>query len=162
MAALVLVSGCDALRSLAGKPTSSDIEKKKASIEASIKAAHAARIDSLRRIEQALADSAAIVDSIRRSGSTILNPSSMGGGVASKLDYRYYIVIGSFSNEANAEALLSRAGEAGYIGRIIEFGNGFKGVGLSQTDHIERAYAALRALKAEPFCPQDAWILVNE
>ena len=159
---ILLFSGCDAFRTIAGKPTSSDIEAKKEKIEAKLKAAHEARLDSLRRIEKSLADSAAVMDSIKKEGGTILNPGAMGGLTASKLDYRYYIVVGAFANPENAESLLAKAREAGYIGIIITFKNGFNAVGLSQTDHIEKAYSALQKLKGESFCPQDAWILVNE
>ena len=156
------LTGCDAFRTIAGKPTSSEIEAKKAQIEADLKAAHLSRLDSLRRMEQALADSVAILDSIKMSGGTILNPAVMGGGLTGKADKRYYIIIGAFSNSANANALLEKAHGAGYEGQILVFKNGFNAVALSPEDHIEKAYAALCKVKAEAFCPQDAWILVNE
>lgn len=159
--ALTLTS-CDAFRKVAGKPTSSEIEAKRLQIEADLKAAHLARLDSLRRMEQALADSVAILDSIKLSGGTILNPSAIGGGLSAKADYRYYIIIGAFSNPANAGTLLAKAQAAGYEGQILVFKNGFNAVGVSPEDHISDAYAALCKVKAEAFCPQDAWILINE
>lgn len=161
VASAVLLTGCDAFRSLAGKPTSSDISQKKAAIEAEHNS-HQARIDSLRKVEKALADSLAVMDSLKQACGTILNPSAMGGLFTTKLDYRYYVVIGAFARRANAESLLVKASDAGYIATLISFRNGLNAVGLSQTDHLEKAFAALKKIKAEPFCPSDVWILVNE
>lgn len=161
LAGTVALTGCDALRSLAGKPTSSDIRIKKDIID-SLNTVHQARIDSLRRIEKALADSLAVLDSLKQSGGTILNPSSMGGLFTTKLDYRYYVVIGAFTQRVYAENLLIKARNAGYIATMISFRNGYNAVGLSQTDHLEKAFASLKQIKEEPFCPKDVWILVNE
>ncbi|MBQ9184371.1 MAG: SPOR domain-containing protein [Bacteroidales bacterium] len=161
LAGVMALTGCDAFRSLAGKPTSSEIQLKKSIID-SLNAAHQARIDSLKRIEKALSDSLAVLDSLKQSGGTILNPSSMGGLFTTRLDYRYYVVIGAFTQRSYAERLLTKAKEAGYIATLISFRNGYNAVGLSQTDHLEKAFAALKQIKEEPFCPKDVWILVNE
>lgn len=161
VAGILVLTGCDAFRSLAGKPTSSEIQVKKAVID-SLNNAHLARLDSLRRIEKALADSIAVLDSLKQSGGTILNPSSMGGLFTTKLDYRYYVVIGAFTQRSYAERLLTKARDAGYIATLISFRNGYNAVGLSQTDHLEKAFSALKQIKEEPFCPSDVWILVNE
>ena len=56
-----LTCGCDAFRSLAGRPTSKDILAKAERMRAD-EEAHRARIDSLRRVEKQLADSLAILD----------------------------------------------------------------------------------------------------
>lgn len=161
LAGTMVLTGCDAFRSLAGKPTSSEIKVKRAYID-SLNNAHQARIDSLRRVEKALADSLAVMDSLKQSGGTILNPSTMGGLFTTKLDYRYYVVIGAFTQRSYAERLLVKAREAGYIATLISFRNGYNAVGLSQTDHLEKAFAELKKIKEEPFCPKDVWILVNE
>ena len=161
IAGIAAFTGCDAFRSLAGKPTSTEIGIKKAVIDA-LNVAHQKRIDSLKRIEKSLADSLAVMDSLKQGGGTILNPSSMGGLYTTKLDYRYYIVIGAFTQRSYAERLLVKARDAGYITTLISFRNGYNAVGLSQTDHLEKAFAALKKIKEEPFCPKDVWILVNE
>ena len=161
LAGTVMLTGCDAFRSLAGKPTSSEITVKRAYID-SLNNAHQARIDSLRRVEKALADSLAVLDSLKQNGGTILNPSAMGGLFTTRLDYRYYVVIGAFTQRSYAERLLVKARDAGYIATLISFRNGFNAVGLSQTDHLEKAYAALRKIEQEPCGPKDVWILVNE
>ena len=93
---------------------------------------------------------------------TILNPSAMGGLYTTKLDFRYYIVVGAFTLRSNAEGLLKRVQDAGYTGTLISFRNGYNAVGVCQTDHLPTAFASLKKVKEEPFCPSDVWILVNE
>ena len=51
--AAVSLTGCDGLRRLAGRPTSEQLAQKQADILAVQEAAHQARIDSMRRVEQA-------------------------------------------------------------------------------------------------------------
>jgi hypothetical protein len=160
--AAVSLTGCDGLRRLAGRPTSEQLAQKQADILAVQEAAHQARIDSMRRVEQALADSLAVLDSLKQMRGTILNPSAMGGLYTTKLDYRYYIVVGAFTMRANAEKLLTRVQDAGYVATLISFRNGYNAVGVCQTDHLPEAFASLKKVKTEAFCPPDVWILVNE
>jgi hypothetical protein len=35
-------------------------------------------------------------------------------------------------------------------------------VGAAPSDNLKDAYASLKKLRAEKFCPSDVWILVNE
>lgn len=78
-AAAVLCSGCDVFRKLAGRPTSADIEARRAAIEAVQEAEHQARMDSLAKVEKQLADSLAVLDSLKNMNETMLEPKSMGG-----------------------------------------------------------------------------------
>ena len=159
---LLSLTGCDGLRKLAGRPTSKELEQKLSVILARQEAEHQAKIDSMRRVEQALADSIAVMDSLKQMRGTILNPSAMGGLYTTKLDYRYYIVVGAFTMRANAEKLLTRVQDAGYVATLISFRNGYNAVGVCQTDHLPEAFASLKKVKTEAFCPPDVWILVNE
>ena len=156
------LTGCDGLRRLAGRPTGAELADKQARILAVQEAKHQARIDSMRRIEQALADSLAVLDSLKQMRGTILNPAALGGLYTTKLDFRYYIVVGAFTVRSNAEKLLQRVQDDGYVGTLISFRNGYNAVGVSQTDNLPEAYAALKKVKEESFCPPDVWILVNE
>ena len=195
--AVLSLTGCDGLRRLAGRPTSQELAEKQASILAVQEAAHQARIDSLRRVQQALAAlrefimchgptaswlSTAeavlpaghdwgdrmntirqnVLDSLKQMRGTILNPSAMGGLYTTKLDYRYYIVVGAFTMRSNAEKLLTRVQDAGYVATLISFRNGYNAVGVCQTDRLPEAFASLKKVKTESFCPPDVWILVNE
>lgn len=161
------MTGCDGFRRLAGRPTSAELSEMQAAVELRREAEREAavfqaRVDSLRKVEQAIADSLAVLDSLRQMRGTILNPSAMGGLFTTRLDYRYYIVVGAFTVRSNAEVLLERVQQAGYVGTLISFRNGYNAIGVCQTDHLPTAFNSLKKVRTESFCPPDVWILVNE
>ena len=159
---LFVVTGCDFFRTLAGRPTSEQIEMKRLEILRAEQAAAQARLDSIRREQQIALDSLAALDSIRQYGGTVLNPARLGGLFATKLEARYYVIIGAFRVRSNAEALLNRARSAGYEPAIINFNNGINAVGLCPCNNIVQAKEALKRVRKEKFCPNDVWILLNE
>ena len=115
MVLLPLVTGCDFMRKLAGRPTAEEVEMMRIEILRAEEAALQARLDSLKNVEQRmLQDSLNALDSIRQLGGSILNPASLGGLFATKLESRYYIILGSFRSRANAEGLFNVAKGAGY------------------------------------------------
>ena len=164
LSALLMFTGCDFMRKLAGRPTSEDIESRRLEILRAEEAALQARIDSLRNAEQKMiSDSLNALDSIRQLGGSILNPAAMGGLFATKLEARYYIILGSFRARSNAENLFNTAKAAGYKPALISFGKGgLIAVGVSPVNRLSDALTALGQVKKEPFCPKDVWILVNE
>ena len=89
--AALFLSGCDFVRTLAGRPTSDDLEVKRSHIErAENVARYQARIDSLEQVRVRLADSLAaldahLLDSLSQTKGTILNPTKMGGLYTTKL-----------------------------------------------------------------------------
>lgn len=161
---LLCLTGCDFMRKLAGRPTSEDVEMKRIEILRAEEAALQARLDSLRNVEQRMMqDSLNALDSIRQMGGSILNPASLGGLFATKLEARYYIILGSFRSRANAEGLFNVAKNAGYKPALISFGKGgLIAVGVSPVNKLSDAFTALNSVKKEKFCPNDVWILVNE
>ena len=161
--AVFAVSGCDFFRSLAGRPTSEDIEMKKIEILRAEEAALQARLDSLKNVEQKMMqDSLNALDSIRQIGGSVLNPARYGGLFATRLEARYYVIVGAFMFRSNAEALLKKAKAAGYQPAIINFNNGMNAVGLAPCNNIVDAKEALKSVRKESFCPKDVWILLNE
>ena len=164
LVALMSLTGCDFMRRLAGRPTSEEVEVKRLELLRAEEAALQARLDSLRNVEQRmLQDSLDALDSIRQLGGSILNPASLGGLFATKLEARYYIILGSFRSRANAEGLLKVAKDAGYKPALISFGKGgLIAVGVSPVNRLSDAYAVLNSVRKESFCPSDVWILVNE
>ncbi|MBQ6688545.1 MAG: SPOR domain-containing protein [Bacteroidales bacterium] len=160
--ALFVVNGCDFFRTLAGRPTSEDIENRRIEIMKAEEAALQARLDSLRLQEQMVQDSLEALESIRQSGGSILNPASLGGLFATKLEARYYVIIGAFRTRSNAEALLLKAKDSGYAPALINFRGGLTAVGVCPVDKVQDAVEALYIVKQEQFCPSDVWILVNE
>lgn len=161
-ASLFIVTGCDFFRTLAGRPTSADIEQKRLEILLAQQAVEQARLDSIKHEQQIVQDSLAALDSIRQYGGTILNPAKLGGLFATKLEERYHVIIGAFRVRANAEALLLKARNIGYTPALISFNNGMIAVGLCPCSNIVQAKEALKTVKKETFCPKDVWILVNE
>lgn len=164
IAVMLTVTGCDFFRKLAGRPTSEDIESMRLELLRAEEAAVQSRIDSLRNAEQMMIrDSLNALDSIRQQGGSIRNPAALGGLFATKLEARYYIILGSFGVRANAEALFDKVKAAGYKPALISYGKGnLIAVGVSPVNKITDAHRELKKVKKEPFCPADAWILVNE
>lgn len=164
LASLLTLTGCDFMRKLAGRPTSEEVEMMRLEILKAEEAVLQARLDSLRNVEQRmLQDSLNTIDSIRQLGGSILNPATLGGLFATKLESRYYIILGSFRSRANAEALFNVAKNAGYKPALITFGKGgLIAVGVCPVNRLSDAYSSLNEVKKESFCPKDVWILINE
>ena len=134
---------------------------KKEMIEAE-RLAHQARLDSLRRVEKALADSLALLDEIKASKTMILTTANIGGAAAASLKHRYYVVVGTFGDRQNAQGQAAKAEAAGYTAQLIPYRNAFTSVGVGGTDILAEAWATLGKVKEESFCPVDVWVLVNE
>ena len=159
---LFAVTGCDFFRQLAGRPTSADIEAKRLEILIAEQQAAQARLDSLMKQQQIAQDSLAALDSIAQYGGTILNPAKLGGLFATRLEARYYVIVGAFRVRSNAEKLLMKAKEAGYEPALISFNTGLIAVGLCPCSNVVDAKDALKKVKTEKFCPKDVWVLLNE
>ena len=166
--ATVLVSGCDFMRTLAGRPTSAELEVKRDSIlKAQEEALYQARIDSLERVRQRMADSLAaldqhLLDSLAQTKGTILNPTRLGGLYTTKLDAKYYIIVGAFRTRAYAERKHGKCTEAGYTSTIVSFRNGLMAVAICPSDSLNDTLKKLQELRGNGICPKDGWILVNE
>ena len=159
---MLAATGCDFMRKLGGRPTSEDIEKARVEKLLAQEAALQASLDSLKAEKQSVQDSLDALELFVQQGGTVLNPSKLGGLYTTKLQYKYYVVIGAFRTRSNAEALFTRAQQAGYTPVLISFRNGLLAVGLSPVDECRNAVEMIKSIKQEPFCPADVWILVNE
>lgn len=149
------LTGCDALRKLAGRPTEAQVEQMRQDLLAEREARHQARLDSIRQVQQALEDS---LEVLRESGVA----KSSKGFLAKDYPHTYAIVLGAFKEQGNAEKLAATVRAAGYEAEVVRFRNGFNSVCASPTDDLNVAFRNLDRLFAEDFCPLDAWILVNE
>lgn len=165
MLTALLCCGCDFFRSLAGRPTSSDIEAMRVELVRR-EAAEAARLDSLERVRFEAAEAARIAaatDSLNAMKGYLRTPSRFSGfSSATVAASKYYIVLGSFLDRANAENYCKRLESEGYPAEALGFRNGFTAVGACPTDDPSEVLASLRRLRAESFCPKDVWILLNE
>ncbi|NLZ19931.1 MAG: SPOR domain-containing protein [Bacteroidales bacterium] len=156
-----LLGGCDFFRQLVGRPTSKDIRAKQERIEREA-LQHQQRLDSLKLVQKQISDSLATLDSLRDAKESLISTRQLSAGGKYDLPFRYYVMIGSFSSPDNATRQAGRAQEAGYPATLIPFRNGFTAVGCCPSDNLTEVFASLRKLRAESFCPADAWILNNE
>jgi len=168
--ALLLVSvsmatGCDFLRTIAGRPTSSQIEQRALQIhELQEKAeAEAVRADSI--AAEAAKVAADVVDSSVLASVPPIIFTKLSDGkirVDGSLPSRYIVIVGAFSVKENAEKLAEQFLTKGYSATTLTYKNGFTAVGVASTDSRVQLYGQLVKLKDEPLCPKDAWVLVNE
>lgn len=156
---LPLLGGCDLFRKMAGRPTSDQIEQKRAMIEGEL-AAHRSRLDSLDAVQKGISDSLAVLDSIRMSDDALIEVRQLAEETRLALGYRYYIVTGTFGKLPNAENHAAAMEEKGFRAVLIAYANGFTAVGICPSDDISEAYASLRKVREGGVCP-DAWILDN-
>ena len=168
-ASVCMLGGCDFIRTLAGRPVSSEIAAKRAQIEKETELVRQ-RKDSIEaaaslereRIRKWVTDSLALEDSLRRSGDDVVKTSERMGVSNASLTFRYYVMIGAFSSSANAARQAARAEKAGYTSAVIPLKNGISAVGVCPTNSLTEVCNALKKVRQEPFCPADAWILKNE
>ena len=160
--AMLSVTGCDFMRKLGGRPTSEDIERARVERLLAEEAALKASLDSLKAEKQSVQDSIDALELFVQQGGTVLNPSKLGGLYTTKLQYKYYVVIGAFRTRSNAEALFKKAETAGYTPVLISFRNGLLAVALTPADECRNAMEMIKSIRQETFCPDDVWILVNE
>lgn len=165
--AVLLTSGCDFIRTLAGRPTTQDLETKRLTIQRQEEARLQARLDSMEKAQQRMADSLAaleahLLDSLSQARGTILNPSKLGGLYTTKLETRYCIIVGAFRTRAYAERKLKKCEEAGYTATIVSFRNGLLAIAVCPSDDLNVTLRKLRELRGKGICPNDGWILVNE
>ena len=162
----VILSGCDFVRVIAGRPTSKQVEAIRVERVKQEEARHQVRLDSMRRVQQQLADSLAmekyLLDSLSQSKGTVMTPSSLGGIGVSNLDYAYYIVVGAFRDPANALKKKVQCEDAGFPASIINFRNGLNAVAVCPSNSIAETIKNMKTVKGKSFCPKDGWILVNQ
>ncbi|MBR5404207.1 MAG: SPOR domain-containing protein [Bacteroidales bacterium] len=162
-----VLQGCDFLRTVAGRPTTAKLEEIRLEQMRQEEARHQARLDSMRRVQEALADSLAaleahLIDSLSQARGSIVNPSKLGGLFSTKLDAKYSIIVGAFRNRAYAERKLAACNEAGYKSSIISFRNGLQAVSVCPSNSLDETVKTLKQLRGKGICPEDGWILVNE
>lgn len=176
LAVMLMASGCDFFRKVAGRPTSADLEARKVQIarveeEKAEAAREQARLDSLAAVaerarlaeEKAVRDSLAAYDVIKEKDCMTYTLSSLKGLSSGELDHRYYLVVGSFRDEANAEKFISKvAKEPGMEPVKVRFRTGMFAVAVCPRNKIADMPSVVDEVRAMSFCPKDAWILVNE
>jgi predicted esterase YcpF (UPF0227 family) len=167
LALVTLVSSCDFVRTLAGRPTSAQLEQIRQQRMAAEEARHQATLDSMERVQKHMADSLEalekyLLDSLTQAKGTVLNPSKLGGLYTTKLEAKYCIVVGAFRNRFYAERKLKECNAAGYTATIISFRNGLLAVSVCPSNSLAETLNTLKQLRGQGVCPPDSWILINE
>lgn len=159
--ALFTLTGCDFFRSLAGRPTSEDIEEMRIEKLRVEEERLQADLLKLQQEKQAVEDSLEALKLIRQQEGTLLNPSALGGLFTTRLESRYCVILGAFSQRSNAERLHKIVSEKDYAPLLISFRNGLIAVGVCPVNSLQEAMQCIRKVREESFCPADVWILDN-
>ena len=161
------VQGCDFVRTIAGRPTASKVEAIRQEQIRLEEKRHQARLDSMKKAQQQMADSLAaleayLLDSLSHSKGVLKSPANLGGLGATELDCKYYIVVGAFRDIANARRKQSACYDAGYPAQIVYFRNGLNAVAVCPSNTLTELMDKFKVLKKNEVCPSDAWMLVSK
>jgi Sporulation related domain. len=175
-----LLGGCDFFRVLAGRPTSREIEAKRMLILGQDTLSQQPATDPARPVLDLLpgedtadgTQTAPQTEQVKvpkteptppappaNLGNTKISTRSSATFTQNRPEYRYYVMIGTFSTRENAVKLASRVEAAGYTTALIPFRSGLTAVGVCPSDDLGVVCNALEKLRSESFCPKDAWIL---
>lgn len=142
LSALMILSGCDSIRSMFGMPTSKEIKEKKALM---------AQAEALKakRVADSLALEAAKADSIRlASEKPKVEP-----------DYKYYVTVGALRKSFNVKRMVARYESRSYKVTVLPQGNGLNIVSVGGSNSFSEAVRLLREVKKyEP----EVWIFKNK
>lgn len=161
-------TGCDFFRKLAGRPTSDQI----AAMAEAIRLEESARIaDSLRKAlaepqEDSAATTPAPATPAAQAASTptasspvtaTTTPSAAAPAPAGDLK-RFYVVMASFGNSANANKYASILEAKGYPATILKRGS-YQVVAVCGTDDEAAIKQSFDEIRRQDFCPQGVWII---
>lgn len=177
LAAVLLLSGCDWLRSTLGMPSSHDLAK----IETEIRMRRVADslnalikdtliVDSL-KIRDSLPDSTSVSQINKDSIKKITQPqpqksvpipvtaqSNTTKIAPSQITARFYVIVGSFKDESNVAKMDGYLSKNGYKPIHLNFKNGYKVVASGAFANANEAYGAMRKLLELDFSPEDVWV----
>jgi hypothetical protein len=174
-AAVVSVSSCDFLRSLAGRPTSEQLKSASQTSEnpaADSEVTAAAVEEDTLAVEtpqgqvqeqpSVQAQSEPEYEMVRRHGrlNVPFAYTHTNSSLKSTPEHTYYILVGTYRQKPTLNKMISDARKAGYEPCLLEYANGLVSVGLLPCDSIEQAIDAYATVKNEKFCPGDACVLI--
>jgi hypothetical protein len=146
LAAVLVVTGCDWLRSQLGMATSQELEELKT--ERIREEAEQRVKDSL---EKVIADSLAMV-------ADSLEAQEAGKNASLDETKRFHVILGSFKVHSNSERMAENLKKKGYEPVVFSFYNGFEAVSVCSYDHVTPAFNAMYRLLDEGFGPDDIWV----
>lgn len=168
LAAVTVLSGCDFLRSVAGRPTSEDLAvlsqqaQERQALEKAAADSAAAVIAAQKAAADSVAASAAAKASLEENGIHFVDAAKVPSLIVSSLQHRFCIMLGTFSDASNAQKLASKVKDAGLDSAVLSYTTSArKAVAAGLSDDYASLLKALDILRAQQFCPKDVWILVN-
>ena len=133
---MFVLQGCDMARGVLGMPTSEDIALMKEELQA--------------KQQEILQQRAAFVeDSLRKVQEQVQVKPQIGG---------YHVIIGSFRDYKNAEALYEFVKKQGYNPLQIPLKNGYMMVSLGQVETLPEAVRMMQSIEQKEECPYDGWV----
>jgi len=161
----VTVTSCDFVRTIAGRPTAAEVDAIRIEKMRAEEAAHQARLDSMKKVQQQMADSLAaleayLLDSLAQAKGSLRNPSKLGGMQSANVKEKYCIVVGAFRDRSNAERKRKACEDEGFKATIISFRNGLNAVAVCPSDDLNEVLVNLKAIRSSG--AKDSWILANK
>ncbi|MFA5325738.1 MAG: SPOR domain-containing protein [Bacteroidales bacterium] len=147
---MMIISGCDFFRSLLGKPTSEDLELIAYQKEVAAKA----KADSINNIN----DNIIKVDTLIADNEKVVESKSIVKQPSSDFNYRYYVIVGSFKNYANAERFSKILLKKNYDVKNFKFKNGYNMVSILGSVDYHEANKKLNEMLESEICSDDIWI----
>lgn len=144
--AIMIVTGCDWVRSQLGMATSQEIEALKLEQQRAEAGMHAA--DS---IEKARLDSLKLV-----SDSIDIKKAIEQKKLESKK--RFHVILGSFKDYSNSARMVDDLTKKGYKPLVFNFKNGFEAVSVCSFDKATPAFNEMYKLLDQGFAPDDIWV----
>jgi len=181
--AITFLTGCDAIRSALGKPTSKDIAALRVQREQmkhtgdSLEAAMSVLPDTLDAgqplaAETSAPDSASIAE-IQLPASTAAGPEpeatlaepeqepqeeKLAEEDKTCLDPGFYVVLGSFKNPDNAKYYYNSLSASGADVHLVKMKNGFTAVMICHGATYDESYAKMQDFYRDKKKPEDIWI----
>ena len=156
-----MLSGCDFLRTVAGRPTSSELSAKAERIREE-EAQEEARAQAEAAARRYTADSLAAEAYFAQEPHTRMTVSQVRILDRATVPAKYSIVVGAFSQAGNASAFVQKLADMGYTAAVMKYNNGHEVVGVCPTDDVVELARMYPKVRAEKFCPAEAWILVDD
>ena len=140
LSAAFMLQGCDWIKGMMGMPTSEDIARMKLELQ----------LDS-QRAEEAAREQR-IKDSLAQAEIEAARMNVVEG---------YYVVLGSFKDYGNAEALAELVKKNGFAAKQIMLKNGLKMVAVGGFQSFGEAAKELERIGEKDFCPYDLWVYAS-
>lgn len=166
--ALLLLSGCDFFRVLAGRPTGDELGELSAKREAALERLEAERLarqaDSVRRAglaEAWVSDSVCVREAMESGRAVFKRISDLKVRPSEVPDCRFCLMMGYFNNRANAERLFARISSDGHSPMFVPFESGATGVALFPSSSAAEILGKIDEVRGKDYFPPDFWIVWN-